>query len=248
MGNSYTTEQYMQRAVTFFEDNVAAGVVPDIGIDPSLLKYSGVDSTSLVQEYNSAIKEQLKNAAPAYTRTLITTLGGFTSVPNAVGLGALVISMLIEIAVAASRIPTESHANMLRRVFAEEKVSELRDLMDEYLKRYRVNLINNDELLKDTRRLEHQISTQLTRVRNSMLKDGHMNSRALKQWVNGAAFHVQMLIQLARLDHGSSTSAQNTIDTYLEDLEKLLQAYRTYKESTLVFEYQNLVHIAVQST
>ncbi|KAL4613603.1 hypothetical protein GN956_G22494 [Arapaima gigas] len=96
--------------------------------------------------------------------------------------------------------------NLLSRVFAEEKVSELRDLMDEYLKRYRLNLFNNNELLKDT---------------------------ALKQWVNGAAFHVQMLIQLAHLDHRSSTSAQNAIDTYLEDLEQLLQAYKTLKKPTI---------------
>ena len=47
--------------------------------------------------------------------------------------------------------------------------------------------------------MEEQLASQLTRLKNSMLKDGHMDDRALKHWTNGAAFHAHMLIHIARL-------------------------------------------------
>ncbi|KAK1787440.1 hypothetical protein P4O66_002737 [Electrophorus voltai] len=125
-----------------------------------------------------------------------------TAVPNAVGIGVLVISMILK----ACFVPSTgqegsepSPADLLCCVFAEEKSSEVRNLMEEYLKRYRMHLTDNRLLLLDTKHLEEKLNIQLSRLRNSMLVDGHMNTHALKHWASGAAFHAQMLLHITRL-------------------------------------------------
>ncbi|MED6248735.1 hypothetical protein ATANTOWER_004210 [Ataeniobius toweri] len=121
-------------------------------------------------------------------------------VPNAVGLGALVITLLLDNITKSWGKPTIGTAEMLQTVFAQEKGNEVRDLMEEYLKRLRMYLRRPEEVPAQTRQLEPQLSTQLTRLKNAMMKDGHISTRLLNQWVNGAAFHTQMLIHLARLE------------------------------------------------
>ncbi|KAI9529369.1 hypothetical protein NQZ68_011074 [Dissostichus eleginoides] len=53
-----------------------------------------------------------------------------------------------------------------------------------------------------------------TSTANSMLVDGHMDSRLLKQWVNGAAFHTQMLIHQARLEGADGSRAVQAAGVY----------------------------------
>ncbi|GLD71176.1 uncharacterized protein AKAME5_002249700 [Lates japonicus] len=72
--------------------------------------------------------------------------------------------------------------------------------MSEYLKRHRMFVTNEQRLREELRRLEGQLSGHLTILKNSLLYDGQMSSRGFKIWVNGASFHVQMLIHEARLD------------------------------------------------
>lgn len=79
----------------------------------------------------------------------------------------------------AKEAPVDT-GDMLRRVFAEENASKARDLMDEYLKSMQMHLGIKVPLLQDTNNLEAQLSTQLTRLKNSMLRDGQMTSCFLK--------------------------------------------------------------------
>lgn len=108
------------------------------------------------------------------------------------GLGAFVIAMILQMVfcdLKGSSSGMTNPADMLRNVFAEEKASAVRNLMDEYMKRCQMHLRNDESLLDDSRDLEMKLSLQLTMLRNSMLRDGRMSSRAVKHWVNGAAFH-----------------------------------------------------------
>lgn len=66
-----------------------------------------------------------------------------------------------------------------------------------------------------------------------MLKDGHMNSRLLKQWVNGAAFHTQMLIHQARLEGASGSRAVQAAGVYQQQLNLLLENYKSYLETVI---------------
>ncbi|XP_078105598.1 uncharacterized protein LOC144517375 isoform X1 [Sander vitreus] len=247
MGIEYSQEDYDNAALQIYDDVLQHQpcLLPDIGIDESLLKYSGSDSNAALQAYsNEVLSETLADEVPGYIEKVGSAFGSLTSVPNAVGLGALVISMIIEIIIKGDSQSSDHAYSLLRRVFGEEKASSVRDTMSEYLKRHRMFMNNDQRLREEIRRLEHQLSNHLTILRNSLLHDGQMSSRGFKIWVNGAAFHVQMLIHEARLNIQTGTPASDhvnaikaAIDVYLQDLDNLLEKHKTYKINSKIFRY-----------
>lgn len=159
----------------------SSDLIPDVGIDVSLVNYSGLNSAA---ELESSIIQKLKdmiNRIPDYVQSLGSALAAFDAVPNAVGLGALALSIGLELKVREEkqRESKNSTLDMLRRVFAEEKASGVRDSMEEYLKRLGMYLHQPSRALEETERLEKQLSEQLTRLKNSMLHDKQMSSRSL---------------------------------------------------------------------
>lgn len=92
----------------------------------SLLSYSGLNSTLVLDDYRDHVlySEHIDQAAAV--EKLGSALGGLSFVPNAVGLGALVISMILEVVGKSLQKPTMGTAEMLQRVFAQEKASEVR--------------------------------------------------------------------------------------------------------------------------
>lgn len=153
---------------------------------------------------------------------LLKDLAPLTAVPELAGLGALAVAVFID---NNSSSPAErSTQEALRSVFAEEKVSKVWDLIDECLKRAVIFINQREELVNNIRELERQLSAAITSLKNSMVNDGHMSTQALKVWVNGAAFHLQMIIHLVRLG-GIPTSdpAERLVDTYQSDLVTLFR-------------------------
>ncbi|XP_018613185.1 uncharacterized protein LOC108937637 [Scleropages formosus] len=221
-------------------------LLPDVSIDKSLLEFSHQNSISLlyskfsVQLQCSDWQEQLKrlgSKVPGLVKDAGTKLASYTPFPLAVGLGAIVISMLCEKILDFHKSDSESSALLLlQRIFAEEKEMEVKNLMEEYLKRHMMYVFDMKKVQEELVTMERQLSFQLTRLKNSM-KDGNMSSRSLKIWVNGAAFHVQMLIHLVRLGQGDSTPVQAAIQSYQEDVEVLLNRYKEYKATTIIIEH-----------
>ncbi|XP_034081607.1 uncharacterized protein LOC117552342 [Gymnodraco acuticeps] len=200
-----------------------------IEIDSSLLSYSGLNSTDVLDSYREQVfNDEEPLDVPSIVEKLGGALAGFETVPNAVGLGALIISMILEIVGKSLGKKTMGTAEMLQRVFAEEKGNEVRDLMDEYLKHLQINLGKPQLQLAETRQIELDLSAQLTRLKNSMLVDGHMNSMLLKQWVNGAAFHTQMLIHQARLEEADGSRAVRAAGVYQQQLNVIIDRYKKY--------------------
>ncbi|XP_004084352.1 uncharacterized protein LOC101174798 [Oryzias latipes] len=201
-------------------------------IDQSLQKFSGLGATAQLNAYRDYIIQGQDLIYIGNTlEKLGSTLGGLTPIANALGPVALCISMLLEIIGVSLGKNAMGTAQMLRRVFAEEKASEVRDLMDDYLKRLQITLRNPRLQLDDTRRLEAELSTQLTRLQNSMVFDGHMSTRFLKQWVNGAAFHTQMLIHEARLEGSAGVKATLAAAVYHQQMNFLLEKYKAYLQT-----------------
>lgn len=240
MGVTYSQEDYERSALYIYENilQYQPCLLPDIGIDESLLKYSGSDSNAVLQVYSN----EMLNTAPGYVGSFGSAIGALNSVPNAVGLGALVISLIIEIIIKGGTQTSDDTYSLLQRVFGEEKASSVRDTMSEYLKRHQVYMNNDQRLRGEIRRLEQQLSNHLTILRNSLLLDGQISSRGFKIWVNGAAFHVQMLIHEARLDIQTGKPAsvyvneiKAAIDVYLRYLDNLLKKYNTYKINSNMF-------------
>ncbi|XP_062272342.1 uncharacterized protein LOC133978033 [Scomber scombrus] len=226
-------------ALVVYQRALGTCVMPDVGIDESLLKFSGVNSNAMLQTYSN----ELVNSVPGFVTRLGSALGGLTSIPNAVGFGALVISLILEIFIKSSTQTKDDSYTMLKRVFGEEKASGVRDTMSESVTRYRTFINDNQRLLVEIRRLEAMLSIHLTSLKNSLLHDNQMSSRGFKMWVNGASFHVQMRIHEARLNIPAGRGASDYIDSikitislYLQDLERLLEKYKTYKISTTQLE------------
>nr|XP_023699424.1 uncharacterized protein LOC111860203 [Paramormyrops kingsleyae] len=248
MGYGYSKEEEEIMISEMFRIAETHGVIPDITIDSSLLMYSGLDSTAVLEQHSSQMVSDLVSKVPDYMTDLGSSLSAFKHVPNAVGLGALVISFLLDLTVSSLvTAPEDSPLNMIDRIFAEEKASGVRDSMDEYLKRLQKYVWEPEQALEETKCLEKQLSRHLTGLRNSMQKDGQMSSRAMKIWANGAAFHAQMLIHEARLmmaGYGTKkeknldvrvASVRNMVDHYRKHLEDLLDKYKSYKHTNLYF-------------
>ncbi|KAF5901342.1 uncharacterized protein DAT39_008952 [Clarias magur] len=234
-------EDFFRRMLSAAE---SSGLIPDVGIDFSLVKYSKMNSAAELENSMKQTLQDIHDRFPDYVQSLGCALAAFKKVPNAVGLGAVAVSIALELIVKTQEEDRDSTMYMMRRVFAEEKASGVRDSMDEYMKRLRMYLHQPTRALEETERLEKQLSEQLTRLKNSMLHDDQMSSRSLKHWTNGAAFHLQMLIHAARLKTQSSTgyqeelqvhvaSIESVIDCYQFDLEELLKLYKTYKKTTI---------------
>lgn len=233
MGSGYSQEEYDAMSFEFYQSALhQTCLLPDVGIDEALLKFSGTDSNYALQ----VTSNQLLATVPGYVEKFGMALAGLRMIPNSVGLGALVLSLIMDICVKTSTPSSDSYT-MLRRVFGEEKASSVRDVIQEYLKRHRMFINNEIQLEQEIGRLEQQLSNHLTRLRNSMLHDSQMSSRSFKIWVNGASFHVQMLIHRNRLRYMYDVSAINTaIDVYLQDLDRLLNTYKSYFKSKIRIE------------
>ncbi|XP_063749229.1 uncharacterized protein LOC134870768 [Eleginops maclovinus] len=229
MGQSMSPEQQLVELDKFSDALFASNQWQGIGIDSSLLSYSGLNSTNVLDSYRDhVLHDEESNDFASAVESMGAALAGLNVVPNAVGLGALIISMIIETVGKSLGRKTMGTAEMLQRVFAHEKANEVRDLVDEYLKRLQINLGKPQLQLAETRQIEIDLSVQLTRLKNSMLIDGHLDSRFLKQWVNGAAFHTQMLIHQARLEGAAGLRAVRAAGIYQQQLNVIMDSYKTY--------------------
>lgn len=202
---------------------------PDVKVNTSIVKFCSLASSDNLKQHYEERKTVVGERGAEWIKSLVEKLGNLTPAPALAGLGALAIAVFIDI---MSFSPEESTMDILRSVFAEEKASEIWDQIDECLKRCRMNINNSTELRRDIRRIEPVLSTALTKLKNSMVRDGQMSNPALKAWVNGAAFHIQMLIHLVRLG-GIQTCdpVKNLLSVYEKDLDTLFEKHREMVES-----------------
>ncbi|XP_028456041.1 uncharacterized protein LOC114570042 [Perca flavescens] len=216
-----------------FLERLNDGEAPDLRVIKSIVMFAGLKSSDTLRQHYEKRKRETGGSADDlinlyaadWIKSLVDKLADLTPASALAGLGALVIAIIIDSASLSP--PEESTKDALRSVFAEEKASEVWDQIDECLKRCEMHINNDHELVTDIRRIEVQLSTALTKLKNSMVRDGHMSSQALKAWVNGAAFHVQMLIHLVRLG-GTQTCdpVERLLSTYLRDLDTLFKEHR----------------------
>lgn len=61
-------------------------------------------------------------------------------------------------------------------VYLQHRVLELQEVMEEYLKRFRINLTDKSKLIQDSIRLEAQLSLILTQLKTCLL-GGDCDSR-----------------------------------------------------------------------
>lgn len=224
MGNTPSSEDEQEREeLDNFGKQLPEG--PNLRVNQRIVMFTSLSSSENLRQHLNRRKMEAGDCAADWIKSVVEKLGGLTSRPELAGLGALAVAILID---TVSFSPAEeSTKDALRCVFAEQKASEVWDQVDECLKRSMMHINDGAELKNDIRRLEGELSAALTRLKNSMLRDGHMSSQALRAWVNGAAFHVQMLIHLVRLG-GIQTCdpVERLLSVYLSDLEPLFTLHK----------------------
>ncbi|XP_051936319.1 uncharacterized protein LOC127610342 isoform X2 [Hippocampus zosterae] len=181
------------------------GAVPNLSVVHPLL-LANEEPGAHLQAQMLQLQGEIRSRAPTYLKDLIGRLSSFSDEPRLAGLLGLAVTM---------------------------RVRELQEVMEEYLKRCRINLADKTRLLQDSLRMEAQLSITLTKLKISLV-DGNCDSQSLRFWASGAAFHTQMLIHLAVLEgRDEPLSARAVLEQYKEDLAQMVPAYRCYKRNTV---------------
>nr|XP_019942602.1 PREDICTED: uncharacterized protein LOC109629342 isoform X1 [Paralichthys olivaceus]XP_019942611.1 PREDICTED: uncharacterized protein LOC109629342 isoform X1 [Paralichthys olivaceus]XP_019942619.1 PREDICTED: uncharacterized protein LOC109629342 isoform X1 [Paralichthys olivaceus] len=219
-----------------FSAMLEGGAVPDLGVVHPLLlanHQESFDPQDRLQEQLRELQGNIGNRAPAYLKDLIGRLTTFSDEPRLAGLLGLVVTMVMDMAYTSSRQSSGVKGKSAGSSSCQQRVWELQEVMEEYLKRCRINLSDKNRLIQDAVRLEGQLSLTLTQLKTCLL-GGDCDSRSLRHWASGAAFHTQMLVHLAGLEcQVEPRAARAALEQYKEDLTQIIPAYRRYKSNTV---------------
>ncbi|XP_015251426.1 PREDICTED: uncharacterized protein LOC107098318 isoform X2 [Cyprinodon variegatus] len=214
-----------------YDAMVEQGAVPDLSVVHPLL-LANQNEEYVFQEHLLEIQRDLGKRAPTYLRDLIGRLSAFSDEPRLAGLVGLVVTMVMDVAYTSSN---QSPGVTGRPAGSSscQRVWELQEVMEEYLKRCKISLSDKRRLIEDSVRLETQLSLILTQLKTCLLGGG-CDSRSLRHWACGAAFHTQMLVHLACFeDKPEPLSARAALDQYRGDFKQIRAAYRCYKSTTV---------------
>ncbi|XP_054456542.1 uncharacterized protein LOC129092574 isoform X2 [Anoplopoma fimbria] len=239
MGQLFSAEEELSEArdaigSLLYDAMVEGGAVHDLGVVHPLLltnQDESLDSRARLQEQLKQLQGDIGNKAPTYLKDLIGRLSSFSDEPRLAGLLGLAVTVVMDMAYTSSRrsgVKGKSAGSSSR-----QRVSELQEVMEEYLKRCRINLSDKSRLIQDSIRLEAQLSLTLTQLKTCLL-GGDCDSRSLRHWASGAAFHIQMLVHLAGLEGQTEPlGATAALEQYKEDLTQIIPVYRRYKSNTV---------------
>ncbi|XP_037638687.1 uncharacterized protein LOC119495866 isoform X2 [Sebastes umbrosus] len=219
-----------------YDTMLEGGAVPDLGVVHPLLlanRDESLDSRASLQEQLRQLQGDIGNRAPTYLKDLIGKLSSFSDEPRLAGLVASVVTMVMDMAYTSSKQSSGVKGKSAGSSSSQQRVWELQEVMEEYLKRCRINLSDKSRLIQDSVRLEAQLSLTLTQLKTCLL-GGDCDSRSLRHWASGAAFHTQMLVHLAGLEgQAEPLAARAALEQYKEDLTQIIPAYRRYKSNTV---------------
>ncbi|XP_030296749.1 uncharacterized protein LOC115596095 isoform X2 [Sparus aurata] len=240
MGQLFSSEEEQSQVKDaigsfLYDAMLEGGAVPDLRVvHPLLLANQGgsFDSRAGLQKQLQQLQGDIGNKAPTYLRDLIGRLSTFSDEPRVAGLVGLVVTMVMDMAYTSSR-QSSGVKGKSAGSSSSQRVLELQEVMEEYLKRFRINLTDKSKLIQDSIRLEAQLSLILTQLKTCLL-GGDCDSRSLRHWASGAAFNAQMLVHLAALEGKAEPfSARAALQQYKEDLAQIIPVYRRYKSNTV---------------
>ncbi|XP_063759057.1 uncharacterized protein LOC134877481 [Eleginops maclovinus] len=200
---------------------------PDLRVNKSIARFFSLASSDHLRQLYEKRKMQADDEG-CFIRGMTGVVVKVRSGPEVTGLGALGIALYIDNC--ASSPPEDSTKEALRCVFAEN--TEMSNLIVNCLLHCVLFATEKHNLRGKIDQSEGQLSTTLTRLKNSIVSDGHMSPEALKAWVNGAAFHIQMLIHLVRMG-GNQTchSIETVLSAYQSDLDPLFKKLKEVIEA-----------------
>ncbi|XP_058510074.1 uncharacterized protein LOC131475773 [Solea solea] len=227
MGNFHSEEMRgsMRSEMDIFLQYVKDG--PDLTVDKNIVMFCGLESSKKLKGHFEKRKSQSFPTAD-WIKRLAEVLAGLVLDPKLAGLGALSVAITIDI-LSASPDGTQK---ALEKVFADQKANTVWNLVDECLKRCRAYIDDGDKLRSNIGRNEVELSAALTTLKNSMLAEKQISSQAVRAWVNGVAFHIQMMIHLVRLGGISNYDpVTRYLTIYQKEVDQVLKQHRVMIES-----------------
>ncbi|XP_054655610.1 uncharacterized protein LOC129194417 [Dunckerocampus dactyliophorus] len=238
MGQLLSSEEDLSRikraiGALLYRTMLVGGAIPDLGVvHPLLLTNQDEDCRSRLQEQLLQLQGNIGNKAPTYLRDLIGRLSSFSDEPRLAGLLGLAVTMVMDMLYMSFK---QSSGGKVKAAGSSscQRVWELQEVMEEYLKRCRINLSDKTRLIQDSLRLEGQLSLGLTQLKTCLL-GGDCDSRSLRFWASGAAFHTQMLVHLAGMEgREEPLAARAVLEQYKEDLAQIVPSFRRFKSNTV---------------
>ncbi|XP_070833810.1 uncharacterized protein [Chaetodon trifascialis] len=241
MGQLFSSEEELSQVKDaigslLYDAMLEGGAVPDLEVvHPRFLANhdESSDAQARLQEQLQQLQGDIGKRAPTYLKDLIGRLTTFSDEPRLAGLVGLVVTMVMDMAYTSSKQSAGVKEKSAGSSSCQQRVWELQEVMEEYLKRCRINLNDKNKLIQDSVRLEAQLSLTLTQLKTCLL-GGNCDSRSLRHWASGAAFNTQMLVHLAALEgKAEPLAARAALEQYKEDLTQIIPAYRRYKSHTV---------------
>ncbi|KAM6914743.1 uncharacterized protein PEZ65_015050 isoform 1-T1 [Lycodopsis pacificus] len=215
-----------------------AGLVPDASLDASLASVLSLNSSwALEQQYSVLQSRMTQQQSFAFNRDLHTLFGGNTTVRyGAVGVVALALSVLFEMLAhhqttgSGSRSPEAQPPppDPIRRMFGLMSGSDISSIASEFLKQVPGAAGDQDKMAALLESSERKLRSELTDFYGRMLlpDSSALSSVGVKQWLNGAALHVHIVLHWKRLTDPSAGHNLNL--DYHHRVDPLLKTYREY--------------------
>ncbi|KAG9266696.1 hypothetical protein AMEX_G19343 [Astyanax mexicanus] len=201
----------------------AGGIIPDITLDRSLSNYLSLNSSFALNSQYAAIQRHLSKDRLAVLDSNLTSIFGHSSRVSygGVGIVALALSFLLDTLVGQTSDPYQ-------RIFGPDYSSEIPTVAREYLTQVPWKVNDSDGMAEMTEIYDQKLKYALIELYENMTIDHHLNTAAIKQWINGAAIHLHMRIHGIRMFSVPKGSAESLRLSYRTGLGRVLQLYTGY--------------------
>ncbi|XP_074511227.1 uncharacterized protein LOC141780062 isoform X1 [Sebastes fasciatus] len=214
-----------------------AGLVPDASLDASLASLLSLNSSwALEQQYSTLQSAMTRQQRFAFNRDIHTLFGNNTTVSyGSVGVVALALSVLFEMlahhrtAGLGSRSPEDRppSPDPIRRMFGPDAGSDISSIASEFLKQVPGAANDQEKMVALLESVERKLRSELmdSYGRMELLEWSALSSAGVKQWVNGAALHVHIILHWKRLTDPSAGEG-----LHLDYLHQVVPLFKTYEE------------------
>ncbi|KAJ8419106.1 hypothetical protein AAFF_G00006050 [Aldrovandia affinis] len=200
------------------------GIVPDAGLDGTLGTFLSLNSSVALSHQYADIQRSLSpERLTSYNHDLATTFGDGAQIAfGGVGIVALALSLLLEV------LAHHTLSDPIQRIFGADHSSDIGTLVSEYLKQVPKVANEPQKMAEVTERYDRALAHELIDFYEVMTVDRRMSSASIKQWLNGAAFHLHLRIHQVRMGAYKKGYAESLGISYKAGFPVLIKTYTEY--------------------
>ncbi|KAI4882018.1 hypothetical protein NFI96_000729 [Prochilodus magdalenae] len=206
----------------------AGGIIPDITLDRTLSNCLSLNSSFALNVQYAAIQRHLSREQLALLDNNLTSIFGQSTKVSYGGVGVVALALSFLLETLAASIVGQTSGDPYQRIFGPDNSSEISSIAREYLGQVPWTVHDDEGMAEMTEIYDQKLKHALIELYENMTIDHHLNTAAIKQWINGAAFHLHMRIHGIRLMSVPKGSAESLRLSYRTGLGRILQLYAGY--------------------